>query len=141
MDEDGHGAPCSGANWSAGCATSRLPRLVFLASCQSAGPVTTGGARTPARWPRSGPRLAEAGVPAVVAMQGNIAMITAAGSPRPSSELHEDGRVDRATAVARAAVRERPDRWVPVLFIRLKSGGSGTARRRPGESDFESGRP
>ena len=30
--------------------------------------------------------------------------------------------VDRAVALARGAVRERPDAWTPVLYMRLKSG-------------------
>jgi hypothetical protein len=46
--------------------------------------------------------------------------------------------VDRATAVARAAVRERSDWWVPALFMRLRSGRlwyvPGTA---PGGEKFD----
>jgi hypothetical protein len=38
------------------------------------------------------------------------------------SELRRDGRIDRALAVARTAIREEPDWWVPVLLLRLKSG-------------------
>jgi hypothetical protein len=37
-------------------------------------------------------------------------------------ELQRDGQVDRALAVARGAVRQRPDHWMPALFMRLKSG-------------------
>src|SRR5262249_39268219 len=37
-------------------------------------------------------------------------------------ELQRDGQIDRAVAVARGAVRDRPDFWMPVLFMRLKSG-------------------
>jgi hypothetical protein len=37
-------------------------------------------------------------------------------------ELQRDGQIDRAMAVARGAVRERPDWWMPVLFMRLTSG-------------------
>jgi hypothetical protein len=70
-----------------------------------------------------GPRLAEAGVPAVVAMQGDISMTTAAAFTTAFfASLDEDGIVDRAMAVARAAVRDRPDWWAPTLFMRLKSG-------------------
>ena len=62
-------------------------------------------------------------MPAVVAMQGNISMTTAAAFTQAFFRAWTtDGLVDRATAVARAAVRERPDWWVPALFMRLKSG-------------------
>lgn len=99
-----------------------LPRLVVLASCQSGfGPDATsadGGALA-----GLGPLLAEAGVPAVVAMQGNVSMDTvAAFMPAFFTELDRDGQIDRAVAAARGAVRERPDWWMPVLFMRLRSG-------------------
>jgi hypothetical protein len=100
-----------------------LPRLVVLASCQGAGqgngaPMRDGGALV-----ALGPRLAEAGVPAVLAMQGNITMQTVAEfMPLLFQELLRDGQVDRAVAVARGAVRDRHDWWMPVLFMRLKTG-------------------
>jgi len=37
-------------------------------------------------------------------------------------ELLRDGQIDRAVAVARSAVSDRPDFWMPVLFMRLKNG-------------------
>jgi hypothetical protein len=37
-------------------------------------------------------------------------------------ELQKDGMIDRALTVARGIVRGRPDYWMPVLFMRLKSG-------------------
>jgi hypothetical protein len=101
----------------------RPPRLVVLASCQSAGTgddshVGEGGVLA-----ALGPRLSEAGIPAVVAMQGNISMETAERfMPVFFRELRRDGQVDRAMAAARAEVRDRPDVWVPALFLRLNSG-------------------
>ncbi len=100
------------------------PSLVVLASCQSAG---TGGAdrESPDGGALAGlgPRLAAAGVPAVVAMQGNVSMATtAAFMPVFLRELRRDGQVDRAMAVARGAVRERSDWWMPVLYSRLEDG-------------------
>jgi len=98
------------------------PRLVVLASCQSAGDgdATTGEDGVLAAL---GPRLAEAGVPAVVAMQGNVTIKTIDQFlPVFFRELQRDGVIDRALAVARGAVRTRPDSWMPVLFMRLKSG-------------------
>jgi hypothetical protein len=56
-------------------------------------------------------------------MQGNVMMQTVAEFvPAFFRELQRDGQIDRAMAVARGAVRGRADWWVPVLFMRLKSG-------------------
>ncbi|NTV99731.1 MAG: CHAT domain-containing protein [Oscillochloris sp.] len=97
---------------------SQRPRLIVLASCQSAG-TSTGEDVLLAL----GPRLAEAGIPAVLAMQGQISMETnAAFMPAFFSELNRDGQIDRAMAVARGKVRSRADSWMPVLIMRLKSG-------------------
>jgi hypothetical protein len=70
-----------------------------------------------------GPRLAAAGVSAVIAMQGNITMETVAEfMPVFFRELARDGQIDRAMAAARSAVQNNADAWMPVLFLRLKSG-------------------
>ena len=101
----------------------RLPRLVVLASCQSAGGGEEGSSGDRGALAALGPRMAEAGVPAVLAMQGNVSMQTVARfMPVFFAELNRDGQIDRAMAVARRAVRDRPDWWVPVLFTRLRSG-------------------
>lgn len=100
----------------------RPPRLIVLASCQSAGPgEQTSGDR--GALAALGPRLAEAGVPAVIAMQGDVSVSTvSAFMPVFFRELLADGQIDRAVAVARGSVRDRVDWWVPALFMRLKSG-------------------
>jgi hypothetical protein len=96
---------------------AQLPLLVVLAACQSAD-AGVGDALV-----ALGPRLAEAGVPTVIAMQGQISMETiTAFMPVFFSELARDGQIDRAMAVARGAIRARPDHWMPVLFMRLRSG-------------------
>ena len=71
-----------------------------------------------------GPRLARAGVPAVIAMQGNVTKDTVdVFMPKFFEQLQQDGQIDRAMTVARAACDlERHDWWVPVLFLALKSG-------------------
>jgi len=102
------------------------PRLVVLASCSSANMTPQQGAGQAGdngALASLGPRLAAAGVSAVIAMQGNISMNTVAQfMPVFFKELARDGQIDRAMAAARAAVRDNPDAWMPVLFMRLKSG-------------------
>ena len=94
-----------------------LPRLVVLVSCQSGGKPGESGLAA------IGPRLAEIGVPAALAMQDNLSMEMAAKfMPEFFKELARDGQIDQAVSVARGMVRERPDAWVPVLTTRLKSG-------------------
>jgi hypothetical protein len=95
----------------------KRPRLAVLVSCQSAG---KGEGEVLSAL---GPRLAEAGIPAVLAMQSNVQMDTIASfMPLFFSELQKDGQIDRALSVARGLVRTQPDWWAPVLFMRLKSG-------------------
>ena len=102
------------------------PSLAVLASCQSAGSGDAAVSDDPRDWgalSALGPRLGRAGVPAVLAVQGRFSMETeAAFLPRFFAQLCRDGRVDRAVSVARAAVRDRPDWWMPVLYTRLRRG-------------------
>lgn len=96
------------------------PRLIVLASCQSATQtMSADGALLSAL----GPRLAEAGIPAVIGMQGGISMdSTSKFMSTFFADLQKHGQVDKAMAVGRAAIREQPDSWMPVLFMRLKTG-------------------
>ncbi len=100
------------------------PRLVFLASCESGGTEAGTDALGEATAQASiAPLLAEAGVSAIVAMQGKISMTTIEQAvPVFFTELMKDGRIDRALAAARGRVRERNDCWMPALYSRLKSG-------------------
>jgi formylglycine-generating enzyme required for sulfatase activity len=91
-----------------------------LASCQSAG---DGEALQLGQGSTLATRLAEAGVPAVVAMQGLISMATIEEMmPTFFRELLRDGRIDRALAVARGEVRDHHDGWMPALFMRINDG-------------------
>jgi hypothetical protein len=117
------------------------PRLVVLASCESAGSeqMSTQTAVAAGQLVPLAPALAEAGVHAVLAMQGKIGMETVrTAMPVFFAELLEDGQIDRALAVARGRVRQQPDSWMPALFLRLKGGriwyepGFGD-----GEGDFD----
>jgi hypothetical protein len=101
----------------------RPPRLVVLASCQSGSGDQQAASGDKGALAALGPRMAEAGVPGVLAMQGDVSMQTVTEfMPVFFAELNRDGQIDRAMAVARSAVRNRPDWWVPVLFMRLKTG-------------------
>jgi hypothetical protein len=99
------------------------PRLVVLASCQSAGTGADAQTTDEGVLAALGPRMAQAGIPAVVAMQGNVTMRTIeAFMPTFFRELQKDGQIDRAMAVARGEVRNWEDWWMPVLFMSLKQG-------------------
>jgi len=96
----------------------KLPLMAVLISCQSAG---SGEAVNDNVLLALGPRLADLGIPAVVAMHGSVSFATMqVFLPEFFRELQRDGQIDRALAVARAAVRNQPDWWMPVLFSRLR---------------------
>jgi tetratricopeptide (TPR) repeat protein len=100
------------------------PRLVILASCESAGKAAEDSNDSQAL-SALGPLLAGAGVPAVIAMQGKISMASVSRMmPVFFDELLEDGLVDRALAAARCVLLadEAHDIWMPVLFSRLQTG-------------------
>lgn len=94
-----------------------LPRLIVLASCESAG-------KEQARALLAlGPLLTQAGVPAVLAMHGKISMETVKDfAPVFFSQIQKDGQIDRALAVARNTIKTKKDFWMPVLYLRSKSG-------------------
>jgi hypothetical protein len=121
---DGTTDPVDGAKLAKQVAgLSHRPTLAVLCSCQSAGNGEQAWTTDEGALSALGPRLAAAGVAAVIGMQGNVTMRTAGRFLSDFfSELAVDGVVDRAVAVARAAIREEPDWWVPVLFSRLRSG-------------------
>ena len=95
------------------------PRLALLVVCQSANlQVNEEGALV-----SLGPGLTAAGVPAVIAMQGNITMRTVKSFvPAFFDALQKYGRIDRAMAEARGIVSKETDNWMPALFMELKSG-------------------
>lgn len=93
------------------------PRLIILASCRSA------DGRGDQALAALAPRLLLAGVPNVVAMQGDVSIESAGRFMRRFfRELAEDGQIDRAVAIARADIQERPDWWMPTLYTQSKSG-------------------
>src|SRR5262249_39772523 len=101
------------------------PFVVVLASCESGGKEGGDGADLDEYGALAalGPRLAAAGVPAVLALQGNVTQETVKGfMPNFFGTLLETRSVDRAVTVARGHVRQRDDFWMPVLFSRVASG-------------------
>jgi hypothetical protein len=102
------------------------PRLVVLASCESAASEqTTPGDAGSESFHALAPMLAKAGVGAVVAMRGKISMETVKQvMPVFFRELLVDGQVDRAIAAARGAalVAQREDAWMMALYMRLRGG-------------------
>jgi CHAT domain/SIR2-like domain len=115
----------------------RPPRLVVLVSCQSAGPGEDASSDEHGALAALGPRMAEAGIPAVLAMQGRVSMKTMEQFiPAFFKELDRDGQIDQAMTRARATVQDRYDWWVPVLFTRLKSGRFWYAPGFAEERDF-----
>ena len=99
------------------------PSLVFLNSCRSAGSGDGATTEDGGALAGLGPRLARAGVPAVIAMQNNLKVATAREFASAFfEEFAKTSVVDVAVAAARGRIRNRPDWWVPVLFSRLRSG-------------------
>lgn len=109
----------------------RRPVLVVLVACQSG--VTSAevslddGERAetaaPVKHAALAVRLLEAGVPAVLAMQGNLTMDTARKFlPIFFQELQRSGQPDYALTAARGVIRHQQDWWVPVLFQRVQNG-------------------
>jgi hypothetical protein len=64
----------------------------------------------------------------VIGMQGNAPMaMIAALLPRLLAELRADGQIDRALALARAALPDEYPWWMPALFMRVRDGRLWTA--------------
>lgn len=96
---------------------AQWPGLIALLSCQSAHADETHALLS------LGPRLSAKGIPAVLAMQGQVSMATgAAFMPEFFRELRQHGQIDQACAVARSVVRKETDAWMPALFLRTESG-------------------
>jgi hypothetical protein len=121
-----------------------MPRLVVLASCTGAGVGMEDALYA------TGPRLALAGVPAVIAMKGfvDVEMVEAFLSEFFCA-FQKVPEVDRAMQAARAHVQYNllaKDWWAPVLFMRLTdgrlaSGGGGWQRDQAEDEPAETGRP
>ncbi|WP_129633628.1 CHAT domain-containing protein [Candidatus Oscillochloris fontis] len=93
-----------------------LPRLVILVSCQSANPEIATNLAT---------IFGDVGVPAVIAMQGNLSFETSRIFTQALLQaITNDEPIDVAVATGRraAVTSQRIDWWMPVLFSRLSDG-------------------
>lgn len=119
-----------------------LPRLIALFACETAGrpaeeDTATRSSATPSSTTEAfmglGPRLVEAGCPAVICMQGRVEdAIARHFAERFYAALLEGGVVDLAMNRARTSVHERwAWQWaLPVLFMRLNNGMLFQPKRR-----------
>lgn len=94
------------------------PLLAVLIACEGGGDSHHSGPLA-----ALGPSLASSGIGAVVAMQAKVSINAAKRLLRTLfEEVIHDGRIDRAVSVARAALSEYDEWWVPVLWLRTKKG-------------------
>jgi len=110
----------------------QLPRLMVLASCQSAGQAGTQRSDDGGALAALGPRLAEIGIPAVLAMQGNVTMTTVEQfMPVFFRELQRDGIGGCPSSLpgSRAASFSRlRRRRIPMALLRRRKARATTCR-------------
>ena len=102
-------------------AAEPLPRLVYLAACESAARADT----DVGTFAGLGARLVRAGVPAVIAMQDQVPMdLSTDLTRRFFQSLLVHGLIDRALAEARWLLAESgsADWSIPVLYMRMRDG-------------------
>ena len=100
-----------------------LPQLIVLDSYRNRGGNTAAYSINKDILAMLALSLAKAGVPAVLAIQDSVSLETTAYLTSTFfRELQQHGQIDRAMARARHAVRDCSDWWMPVLFMRLRSG-------------------
>ena len=99
----------------------RGPRLIVLTPC--ADPAAPEPGTRSSAHSYIGSRLAEVGVPGVIAMQAALPPATAASMlPTLFKQLQRDGQADRALAEARAQASTLERAWSPALYTRLSQG-------------------
>lgn len=106
-------------------APTGMPRLIFLAACESASRTFAPGSLDANAFVGLAPRLVQAGAAAVVAMQDKVSMSMARTlSTEFYRKLFQHGRVDLALNQARLQVMAAAgSEWAAsVLFTRLKQG-------------------
>lgn len=120
-NSDGKTAWVLGATLAQALSGIHRPLLAVLAACEGAGSAHIGDGQALAAL---GPQLVSAGVPSVIAMQGQVST-AALGELLPAllRELKRDGQIDRALAAARRLVAQAyTDWWRPALFLGVGDG-------------------
>ncbi|MDQ2948557.1 MAG: CHAT domain-containing protein, partial [Acidobacteriota bacterium] len=124
--EDGDFEKAIDTDITAGIASlSEKPKLIYLSACDSAN--QTGAQANKSARPMVGlaPKLVQAGVPAVIAMQTQVEIETARKLAASFyAKVLDSGEVDRALSEARFEIYgpKATEWWIPVLFLRLKNG-------------------
>lgn len=118
-DEKGNTIHASGSEIAKAIAQlDHLPLLTILIACEGAGVGHQRGSLA-----ALGPRLALAGIGAVLAIQAKLSMDAEKRMlPVLFEELTRDGAIDRAGAFARAALRSGDEWWKPALWLRVRDG-------------------
>jgi formylglycine-generating enzyme required for sulfatase activity len=122
-DDNGQASPVEVSEINARLAElQELPLLAILVSCESAGVEDRSTDERPTNaLLLLGPALASAGIPAVLAMQGQVSFDSMERFlPVFFEELQRHGEIDRALSAARGAIRQQVDWWMPALFSRLR---------------------
>lgn len=122
--EDGDFAKAVDTDITAGIAgLSAKPKLIYLSACDSANQNT--GQKLARPFIGLAPKLVQAGIPAVVAMQTQVEIETARKLAAAFyAKVLDYGEVDRALSEARFEIynSKSPEWAIPVLFLRLKNG-------------------
>ncbi|MGI8745744.1 MAG: CHAT domain-containing protein [Bryobacteraceae bacterium] len=123
-NEDGDTAKTADTDITTAIASlSAKPKLIYLSACDSANQTAAPPTTTVRPLVGLAPKLVQAGVPAVIAMQTQVEIETARTLAASFyAKVLEYGEVDRALSEARFAISKTTEWWIPVLFLRLKNG-------------------
>jgi len=99
------------------------PRLVVLASCESAGNAVSAARDDGGFFLSAAAKLIKAGAAAVVGMQGRVVQDASRTFVRAFfRELLAHGQVEAAAAAARMEMPQNSDWWLPALLVAVDSG-------------------
>jgi hypothetical protein len=112
------------------------PTLVVFGSCESAGKGNACENLEEGFLASIGAHMIAAGVPAVIGMQGAIEQSINQDFYGPFfRDLFQEGQVEHATAIARNAIRDTKQWWMPALLLSKEDGQLWPSR--PARQEFE----